>query len=195
MNWLDIVIVAVVVIAALAGAKTGLIAAAFTAVGILIGLPLAGQISDKIGGLFDEATTSDTVVTVVSYAIIVIAALVIGGVVARIIRPFLSAATLGLAGMADKLGGLGLGAIIGLAVSGGLILGMARFAYNFEVPELVADRIPDVAQTRESVEGALTDSVLVPIFIDITDAIPASALGYVPSDFKASLDILEKKLD
>lgn len=200
MNWLDVVLVVIIIVAAIMGRRTGLIGAAITAIGALIGWLLASQLSDKVGGLFDGSLSNDTIVTVISFAIIVVVAVVVARVVGRIVRPMLSIATLGLSSMVDRLGGVVMGLIVGFAIAGAFIILMARFAYNFELPDeglagTVARQIPKVEDTRERVEDGLTGSVVVPVFIDVTDAIPGGALGFVPSDFKVALDILEQNIE
>jgi uncharacterized membrane protein required for colicin V production len=200
MNWLDIVLIAIVVVVAFMGMKTGLIGAVFTAVGGYVGWLIAGQASDNLGGLFDKSLSSDTLVTVISYAIIVILGLIVGGIIYRIVSPFITVATLGLSSMVDKLGGLALGVVLGLAIAGAVIMAAARLAYNFDIPEAgiaggVAERIPNVEETRERVEKALTESAIVELFINVTDGIPGDALGFVPSDFRVSLDILEENIE
>ena len=200
MNWLDIVIIGIVIVFTYLGMKRGLIGAAIAAVAVLVGWQLAGQFGDNIGELFEDSVNNDTLVTVISYAIIVGVSVVVGGIVGKIVKPFLTVATLGLSSMADKLGGVGLGIVVGIALSWALITVMARFAYNFELPEAgvagaIAKKIPEVEDKRTKVEDALTGSALVPVFVDITDALPADAFGYVPSDFKAAFDILQQKID
>ena len=222
MNWLDIALIVILVLGLLWGMKTGLIGAIFTAVGVLVGWVLAGQLADDIGALFESSLNSDTLVTVVSYAIIIIASVVIIGFIGKIVKPILTVATLGMAGMVDKLGGLALGLVIGLAVSGVFITGMARFAYNFTIPvpdieipgaagsalgsqssavtgaitEQLGDlSLPLVDDKKEAVEDALTESTIVPIFMDIRGALPADALGFIPADFASALDILQAELD
>ena len=200
MNWIDLVVIAVIVVGAVVGMKTGLIGAVIGAAGAFIGWLVASQVSDNVGGLFDSSLSNDTWVTVIVYAGIIIVALVLAGFVAKVIRPFLTVATLGLSSMVDRLGGLALGFVLGLAISGALILVLARFAYDFEIPEegvagAVAERIPNVEETRERLEDDLADSALVGIFIDIADAIPGNTLGFVPTDFKSSLDILEETIE
>ena len=70
------------------------------------------------------------------------------------------------------------------------------------VPEQVAGQVADkvalveaqlanVDEVRDQLETALTGSTIVAIFIDVTDFIPADALGLVPDDFKIALDFLE----
>ena len=224
MNWLDIALIIILVLGLLWGIKTGLIGAIFTTIGILVGWVLAGQMADDIGGLFESSLSSDTLVTVVSYAIIIIASVVIIGFIGKIAKPILTTATLGMSGMVDKLGGLALGLVIGLAIAGVFITGMARFAYNFTIQtpgvEAVApgitgtaiggqaaaatgaltDAIGDVSlpivdDKKQTVEDSLTESTIVPIFMDIQGALPADALGFIPADFALALDILQAEIN
>ena len=200
MNWLDVVLIAVVAVGAFKGMRTGLIGATITAIGVFIGWLLAGQLSDEAGELIGGSLSSDRWVTVITYIAIIGVAVLVASIVAKIVRPLLSVATLGISSMIDRLGGLALGALLGLGISGALIIVMARLAYNFELPEEgiageFVERIPHVEETQKRTEDALTGSIIVPRFVDITDALPASALGFVPSDFKASLDILEENID
>lgn len=200
MNWFDFVIIGIVVLGAIQGMRVGLLGAAVTAIGVIIGWLIAGQLADKVGGIFDNSLTGDTIVTVVSYIVIMAVTLVIITFVWKILKPILTVVTLGMTGMVDRLGGLTLGLLFGIVMAGAAIIVVARFAYNFEVPEdgvtgSVAQRIPRVDDTKESVENALTDSAIVSAFIDVTDAIPGNALGFVPSDFRISLDILEKSIE
>ena len=224
MNWLDIALIVTLVLGLLWGMKAGLIGATFTAVGILVGWVLAGQMAGDIGGLFESSLNSDTLVTVVSYAIIIIASVVIIGFIGKIAKPILTTATLGMSGMVDKLGGLALGLVIGLAIAGVFITGMARFAYNFTIQtpgvEAVApgitgtaiggqaaaatgsltDAIGDVSlpivdDKKQTVEDSLTESTIVPIFMDIQGALPADALGFIPADFALALDILQAEIN
>ena len=207
MNWVDFVLIAVVVVGALMGMRIGLIKAALTAVGLVIGWALAGQLSDKIGGIFGDSLSNDTLVTVITYGIIVVGALIAASIAARVIKPLLTVFTLGLSSLVDRLGGLALGLLIGLVISGALIVGAARLTYDFDpesivgenVPAQVLDQVTDqlarVVEAREGLETELTDSQLVSLFVDITDALPASALGFVPSDFGLALDILEASMD
>ena len=224
MNWLDIALIVTLVLGLLWGMKAGLIGATFTAVGILVGWVLAGQVAGDIGGLFESSLNSDTLVTVVSYAIIIIASVVIIGFIGKIAKPILTTATLGMSGMVDKLGGLALGLVIALAIAGVFITGMARFAYNFTIQtpgvEAVAPGItgtaiggqaaaatgaltdalgdvslPIVADKKQAVEDSLTESTIVPIFMDIQGALPADALGFIPADFAVALDILQAEIN
>ena len=204
MNWLDFVLIGILVVGAVVGIRIGLIRAALTVVGVYVGWLLAGQWSDDVGALFADALDNDTLVTVISYAIIIIGALIVSSIAAKVIKPLLTVFTLGLSGLVDKLVGLALGLLIGVAISGALIIALARLTYNFDigtleqaVPGQVASQLDQIPQeqVREALETALTESQLVSIFIDVSDALPADALGYVPSDFKVALEILEKAIE
>ena len=222
MNWLDITLIVIMALGLLWGLKTGLISAIFTAVGILVGWVVAGQLADDIGGYFESSLNSDTLVTVVSYAVIIIASVVIIGFIGKILKPIVGIATLGASSMVDKMGGLAMGLVIGLAIAGVFITGMARFAYNFtvEIPDieiagaagsalgsqasavtgaltdsLSGFSLPIVDDKKEAVEDALTESTIVPIFMNIRGALPGNALGFIPADFAAALDILQEAID
>ncbi|MCI0438138.1 MAG: CvpA family protein [Chloroflexi bacterium] len=199
MNWLDFLFIAVLIVGAFMGMRTGLLGAAVIAIGVFIGWFLAGRLSDDVGALFGDSLSADAIVTAISYAIIMILTLVAVNFAWKLLRPVISTVTLGMAGMIDKIGGLALGFLVGFAVVGAIIIVMARFTYNFELPEdgfvgTVTSRIP-AESTREAVEGSLTSSSIVPVFINATDAIPGNALGFVPADFRVALDILEQNIE
>ena len=197
MNWLDVVILAILILTAYKGMGVGLIGTAVVAVAGFIGWMLAGQLADDLGGYF-ENLSNDTLVTTISYVAIIATSVAVGTIVGKFVKPLLTVATLGLSGIVDKLGGVALGLAFGVAISGALVIAMARFTYDFELPEqglsgIVAEQIP-VSDTKTFTESALANSSLVVIFIDAVDSVPGNALGFVPSDFKASLDILEENI-
>ena len=204
MNWLDWFLLAVLAISALMGMRIGLLGAAFTLGGVVIGWLIAGQYSDDVGALFGDNLAGDTWVTVASYAAIILGALIVANIALKFLRPMLTIITLGLSSLVDRLGGLAIGAVIGLALIGALVIGMARLAYNFDSETLAAElagrvpgqislpttRLDQVEEVREKPEESLINSQLVSIFIDVTDALPGEALGMVPDDFSLALDIL-----
>lgn len=197
MNWLDVVILSILLLAAYKGMGVGLIGTAVIAFAGFIGWMLAGQLADDLGGYF-EKLSNDTLVTTISYVAIIATAIAIGTIVSKFVKPLLTIATLGLSGIIDKVGGVALGLAFGVAITGALIIALARFTYDFEIPEqglssIVAAKIP-VSDTKTFTESALTNSSLVVIFIDSVDSLPGNAFGFVPSDFKASLDILKDNI-
>ena len=198
MNWLDIVLLVLFGLAAFQGLKLGLFGTGVTALGALIGWQLAGQLSDDVGRLFGDSLSNQTVVTVISYAIVVGLTIAAVNFIWKIAKPLLI--MIPVLPIFDKLGGVALGLLVGVALCGMVIILLARFAYDFEVPEEgvaggIAGRVPNVENTRSSVEDALTDSSFVPVFIDVTDSIPGGAFGFVPPAFRASFDILDQRIE
>jgi uncharacterized membrane protein required for colicin V production len=205
VNWLDFLLIAVLILCAFAGVRFGLIAAGLSALGAFVGWVLAGQWSGEVGQLFEETISNDTAVMAISYGIIILGSLLVAGLAAKILRPLLATLTLGLSRLVDRLGGLALGLLFGAAVAGAIIIGLARLIYNFDasvitdaIPVEVASQAPQVQEhlgkvehLKQALEVALTESQLVPIFFDIRDTLPAEALGFVPPDFKMAMDILE----
>ena len=202
MGWLDIVLLAIIVVAGLGGMRLGLIRAAFVVVGLLIGWLVAGQISDDIGSALGGSTSNDTLVTTASYAAIVAASAIVAAYAVKILRPMLSVLTMGLSGLVDRLGGLALGLLLGIAVAGAIVIAGARLTYDFDagdladrVPGQAAGRLPEVDGVRDGLETALVASELAGIVVDVADALPAGALGLAPSDFEVALDLLRDEIE
>lgn len=203
MSWVDLAVIVIVAAGALVGMRVGIVGGAITAVGGIVGWLLAGQLADDAGGLFDNWINVDTAVTVISYAVIVFAGLAGGVYVARIGKPLLAALTLGLSAMTDRLGGLVIGLIIGLVISAALIVLLGRATYSFELPEeglagtataRVSRQLTDL-EVRESMEKALTESGFVRALVNVADALPSDALGFIPSDFETTFDLLGEEID
>ena len=209
MNWIDFLLLAVLILGALYGMRMGLIKAVFVTVGAYVGWLLAGQWSDKVGGIFEGSVSNDTIITVLTYVVTMAGSLIAAHYAVKILKPFLTIFTLGLSSMVDRLGGLVLGLLLGISLTGAVIIGFSRLTYNFDtssvtgvVPEQVSGRIVQVGEqlarvedVRESLETALAESKIVPTFIDVFDALPGDAMGFIPSDFKVALDMLKMEID
>ena len=55
---------------------------------------------------------------------------------------------------------------------------------------VLTKQLPEIADVSEGLEKALTESELAALVVNITDVLPAGALGLAPSDFGIALDIL-----
>ncbi|MBM03634.1 MAG: hypothetical protein CL766_02460 [Chloroflexi bacterium] len=195
MNWLDIIILIVLISSAVFGMRTGIITALIMTIGGFVGWLIAGQLADDLGSTFSDSVSSDTLVTVVSYIIIISAGLMVGSWIAKIVRPILSVATLGISSLIDSLGGITLGLLIGIVISSSIIIFSARFAYDFEnidndTVTSIADQI-DVKTVRLGLQNRLVDSTSVDIFLGTIHKLPANSLGFIPSDFQISIELLE----
>lgn len=209
MNWIDFVLMAVVIGFSFVGMKTGLIGAGFIAVGAYLGWLLGNQFSDDIGGLFGNSLTHDTIISVAAYSLIIAFSMVASNYLVKFVKPMLAAFTLGLSSVADRLGGLTLGLAAGIAISGIFIITMARFTYSFDTIDVTGkqtavkpgqeisrvpvlhNQIAVIGEVQEHLESSLSNSRFVSIFIGFVDAIPGNTLGFISSDFEAALDILE----
>jgi membrane protein required for colicin V production len=198
MNWLDWVLLAIIAISAFMGMKAGLIRAALGFVAMIIGWIFAGQISDKVGGIFDSSLSNDTIVTVTTYAVLMIIAIIISGFITKIIKPIMAIFTLGLSSMVDKLGGLALGLLFGFAIVGVVIIAGARLTYDFDtsvledkLPGQVSDQLPKIDDVSGKLQTALSESTFVETTVNVLDVLPAGALGLAPSDFGTAMEILD----
>ena len=123
MNWLDIVIIAIVVVSAVACLFQGAIRTVFGIAGILAGIFLAGRYYEQLAILLspDGASWSG----IAAYAIILfatlVAVLVVGWIVARIVH-------LVMLGWLDKLIGFVLGAGLGAILCAAILIIVSKYS-------------------------------------------------------------------
>lgn len=108
MNWLDIVIIVVVVLLGIAGLRQGMIRTVFGIAGLIGGIFLAGRYYDELAALFFPSGASWA--NIAAYAIIAIATLVVAGVIGWLLAKLVNFAALG---WLDRLVGCVLGVVIG----------------------------------------------------------------------------------
>jgi membrane protein required for colicin V production len=117
MNWLDIVLLILIIIPAVAGLKFGVIKILFTVAGIIIGVVLAGQFSDSLAGAI-KFIEDPGWAKIAAFAFIMIAVLIIAGVAAGLLSSVLSAVLLG---WVNRLGGAVLGIVLGGIFCGAIL--------------------------------------------------------------------------
>ncbi len=164
MNWLDIVIIVTMGIAALMGYKTGVIKGFLSIIGIIVGVVLAGQFGDTVG---DKMTFIDNPdgATIAGYAV-VFGALFIGALIAAsVLRKLLDFILLG---WVDNLGGAALGIGAAAIVWTGSIAAAGSFPVGF---------------LNDAVEG----SSLAP---DLADKVPF-VLDLLPEEYSDVLSFVE----
>ena len=162
MNWLDWTIIVILIVTAFIGFRNGIIGAAFTLVGAYAGMLVAPRVAPRIGEMLSSSVSNETIISVISYILCVAAGVIIARILVKILRPTLAAFTLGLSSMADRLGGLAVGLLIGVAMSSALIIGMARLTYNFDtdaLTELLPAQLLGYVDRVESVEQSLQSSI------------------------------------
>ncbi len=197
MNWLDLAILFLLGISILLGWRTGLFNAAFLAGGAAAGVFVAGHVSDDVSELFTDSLFSDTLATVIAYAaiatVVFLAVQALRGVLKGPLNSMMKAVSVQ---WMDNLGGAALGIVLGLALTGGLIAMMARLASDlpkeFEVVDLEGI---DRTELQTGLNDSLIESALVPAYLEARRSIPGDAMGFVPDDFDAALDILEAQIN
>jgi|SRR4030042_129733 membrane protein required for colicin V production len=122
MNWLDIVIIIVVVSLGIAGLRQGLIRTVFGIAGLIGGIFLAGRYYDELAArLFPSGAIWGNIA---AYAIILIATLVVAGVIGWLLAKLINFAALG---WLDKF----MGFILGVVIAGLLCAAILAIAVKF----------------------------------------------------------------
>lgn len=119
MNWVDLIIIATLVISGLIGMSIGLLGASIAVLGVIGGWLLAGRFGEHLAPLL-APFMPEYWALMISYAIIIVLTLAAAEVIKAIILPALSIATFGLSNLLDRVGGLLMGLIIGLLLIGAL---------------------------------------------------------------------------
>jgi membrane protein required for colicin V production len=108
MNWLDIVIIVVAVLAGISGLRQGIIRTVFGIAGLIGGIVLAGRYYNELATLLFPAGAAWA--NIAAYAIILIATLIVAGVIGWLVAKLVHFAALG---WLDRLIGCVLGVVIG----------------------------------------------------------------------------------
>jgi membrane protein required for colicin V production len=148
VNWLDIVIIVTMGIAALMGYRTGVIKGFLSIIGIIVGVVLAGQFGDTVG---DKMTFIDNPngATIAGYAVVLGAVFIGALILASILRKLLDFILLG---WVDNLGGAALGVGASAIVWTGAIAAAGSFPVGFlndaveesSIAPDLADKVPFV---------------------------------------------------
>jgi membrane protein required for colicin V production len=123
MNWLDILIIIVLILLGVAGLRQGLIRTVFGIAGLIGGIFLAGRYYDELAArLFPSGAIWGNIA---AYAIILIATLVVAGVIGWLLAKLINFAALG---WLDKFMGFILGVVIGALLFAAILAIVLHFA-------------------------------------------------------------------
>lgn len=205
MNWLDVILLALLAMSAFAGARVGIIWTAMAFGSVLAGWYFAGNVSSAAVfavSAYTDSTTIPAVVNALTYVALLALALYIATRALRLLKPLLAAVTLGLSSMLDRLGGLLLGLIVGLLFVGAIVLVAARITYqvdlsavDLDTPGAVEGRIQAGETVLGGLEDLLASSTVVSAMVRVATALPANTLGLAPPDFGEALEVLDQALD
>lgn len=209
MNFFDWVLIALFAFGAFWGYRKGLIDAALLVVSIYVALVLSGQFASRLLDSFWDSADNEALATAAGYVIIFLGVFIAGRIVSRIIKSNLERMN---AGWTDKAGGVVVGIVAGVLLSGGLMAVTARYTYVVDEeaatggedtsgfsPEALIDQLRETAETylvdsgRENTDRWLVESEVVGALMDIRDVLPGDFLGMAPEAFRTALDILEDR--
>jgi membrane protein required for colicin V production len=157
MDWLDVILILMLLIPTFIGWRRGLIGTVVPLVGFVVAILLAGQFYDSAAGWLSHWFHSPAQAKLLGFALIFILVLAAALTVASIARRLLS---LLLLGWVDRIGGLVFGLLTGALISGALL----SLVMNF---------------FGSRVEATITNSTLATFLVD---KFPL-ALYFLPGEF------------
>jgi len=123
MNWLDIIIAVVLILPIFIGLKQGLIKAALSLAGLIVGVVLAGNFYRQLGGVMDFIP-DENIANIVAFVLILVVVMVIANVLAALLKYTAKAVLLG---WVDHLGGAIFGLLMGAVFMGALLATLVKF--------------------------------------------------------------------
>ena len=198
MNLFDFVLIALFAAGALYGYRSGLVQSVLNLAGVFVAMWLSGRFAATVVSNFTDDVESEALTTAIGFVVIFIVVFIAAQIVGKLVRTVLTVMFLG---WVDKLGGVGVGVVIGLVLASGVVTVGARYAYVLDEPSsesslpkrLVEDYLNKAG--RERVDQWLTGSQMVPVLLDVRDALPGDTLGMVPGDLTTALDVLQERVD
>ncbi|HIF73051.1 MAG TPA: CvpA family protein [Dehalococcoidia bacterium] len=208
MNALDWVLVIAFALTALWGYKTGLVNAVLNAVAIYVGLFLSGLFAGRVLSLIWDGVESGAVSTAIGYLIIFVAVFLASRIVSSIIKKALKVTFMG---WIDNVGGIVIGLVAGVLISGGIMTVVARYSF---VDDQAAEEINAADVMTDGIEGMkdkvtgnvikfatnagqkngrelLVESTIVPSLLNLRSFV----IEFAPGEFGVALDKLEPAVD
>jgi len=199
MGFFDWIILALVLAALLYGLKSGAVKTGLTVAGVFVAMLLSGQFAGRIVPIFTDSIANEALITVIGYVIIFVAVFIAVSILTSVAKAVMKVT---LTGWIDRLLGVGVGLAVGVLISLAMTMLLARLAYVFEtgdhvdknrVEQAVEDHLKGGVRTR--IDEMLTGASLVPVLVEVSNLLPANALGLVPADFRTAFAILESRID
>jgi membrane protein required for colicin V production len=144
MNWLDIVIIILLIISAISGLISGFIKSAFSLAGLLGGIFLAGRYYVAFSGLFGFINNDNTA-RIVAFIIIFVAVMIVATILGIVFTKIISAVLLG---WINRLLGAALGVLLGAIFIGALLAILVKYTGSNSIitdsamASFLLDRVP-----------------------------------------------------
>lgn len=209
MNIFDWVLIGIFAVSAIWGYKTGLVTATLNAASLYISLLLSGLFAGNVLSLIWDGIDSAAISTAIGYVIIFVAVFLISRIVAAIIKKALN---LTFTTWIDSLGGVLIGIVAGILISGGVMTVLARYAFvetttsveaEIELDNLITDGIEGFTDKitgrtiayaqnlgRENTRRWLIRSQIVPSLLNLRTFV----ISFAPEEFGISIDRLEQAI-
>ncbi len=162
MNWLDILILAVLAWFALAGLSAGILREAVTLLAAVLGVLVAGQLYKQLAADFAIFTDRTTVATIAAFLTLLGAVLLAGQIAAVLLK---RTAALLMLGPLDHIAGLLFGLVKGFVLVEGLLFLFAGYRV-------------------EAITRAMDGSLLTPVFLQ---GLPV-LLHLLPGEFRQAVE-------
>ena len=146
MNWLDIVLLVLAVLAIITGLRIGLIRAVLSLGGLIVGVTLAGRFYAPLSGLL-SFIPQPKIAGIAAFAIILSVVMIATSILAKVLEWTASAIKLG---WVNRLGGAVLGLVLAALVYGSLLaiwvkfFGAAQVISQSKLAVMLLDRFPAV---------------------------------------------------
>lgn len=163
MNWLDVLIIVVLVGFTVTAFRAGLIREIVTLTAAIAGVIIAGTLYDDLAGDILVFIDDDSAAEAVSFLVLFGAVYIFGQIAAYMLK---TGASLLMLGVWDKMGGIGFGFLKGLLIVQVFLLIFAAY------PSL-------------GLEGAIEGSALATYFVDDFSFL----LSLLPQEFEDRIDI------
>ena len=123
MNWLDIVLIVALVIPTFIGLKQGIIKAALSFAGLIVGVVLAGNFYQQLAKVLAFISNED-IANTVAYILILVIVMVIASLLARLLKSIISAIMLG---WVNHVGGAVFGFLLGAMLWSAILATWVKF--------------------------------------------------------------------
>ena len=172
MNWLDLVVLVVLGIAALYGFRVGLFRMLVPMVVVGAGLALSSRISEPVGNLFASFTGNENTQTIMAFFAIFVVLFIVSAALSMWLRTVLR--FIPFFGMANGFAGAVMGLAIGFVLLSGMITGAQRFP---------------VGNVEQTIEESALGSVLADNF-----GVVMRGVRLIPGDWDAKVEDLKGAL-
>jgi membrane protein required for colicin V production len=137
MNWLDIIIIVVLLASLLGGLFQGFVRTLFSLVGTIVGVLLASHYYTQLAGVL-KFISNPGVANIVAFVIILLAVLIAAAIIGSVLKSVLAAIKLGCI---DRIAGAALGFILGALFISAILAGIVKFFGESAVTESAIARI------------------------------------------------------